>query len=117
MNRNNTGFTMIEILVVVAVIGILASITLVFLSSARKRAAVVTFKSEVSSLASSAMTECSGKTSAYYYSYGAGTYISAGIINCADGGFIEETIITPSKSAGNCVSGTVTESGTTFQGC
>ncbi|MFA5994022.1 MAG: type II secretion system protein [Parcubacteria group bacterium] len=57
-NKNNFGFTLVELLVVIAIIGILASIVLVSLGSAKEKANRASAISTLSSIMSE-MTLCS----------------------------------------------------------
>jgi len=81
--RNKKGFTLIEILIVIAIIGALAAIVLVKLSDARKKAKISAVKKIMKSL-NVALTDCaaSGKITG---SFGGSEYLDSGTAHLCPG--------------------------------
>ena len=111
MRKFKKGFTLIELLIVIAIIGILASIVLVSLSSARDRARLAEFKSQVSSAQAAVIIDCDDGI--YDGVTPPGNCSWSPAPTCGVGGMSNSPVMTSSTVPVGCT-GTITEQGVTF---
>lgn len=116
IKKNKAGFTLIELMMVIAIIGILASIVLVNLSSAQKRAKDAAIISSAQSMMQMAQIDsiASGNYSAYYANGAAGANWISSASECS--GFFgstsnQQSLIAACQSILNNNSGTNNTSG------
>lgn len=119
--KKNKGFTLVELLVVIAIIGILSSVVFASLNSARNKAKVAAFKSELTALHPALINACdSAAIVAATDAPSAGAH-SVGVINsqsCGSSGAGTFSLtFTPTNGATGCTSGTVTETGVIYTSC
>ena len=115
--KKQKGFTLIELLVVIAIIGILSAVVLTSLTSARDKANRAAFKSEVSALVPSLISNCDGNANVVQ-NWTAGTKMAAGTLTCASGGNLPaSTVINTNGTISGCTNATISDSGASFTSC
>ena len=116
VKKKKKCFTLIELLIVIAIIGILASIVLVSLNSARTKAQVAAFKSQASSVQAAAIMGCDTSAAAYGAATASATgfSIAQGTNSCGTNGSGTFNLVATANQigTGTCAAN-ITEAGVT----
>ncbi len=120
--KKQKGFTLIELLVVIAIIGILSSVVLTSLTSARDKAKVAAFKSEITATSPSLITDCDNGDIIGSIALASTTNHSLGTIitnNCGTNGLADNTfsVTYTSNLLSSMCTGTSADTGSDFSGC
>ena len=121
--KQKKGFTLVELLIVIAIIGILASIVLVNLSGERNRAKDAEFKSGASSLQKAYIVECSNEANAgdspTTLVTSPSTVASAtdGGSGCGSDGSFSVTVTPNAGVSATCTGATLTATGADYTNC
>ncbi len=94
--KNNKGFTLIEMMVVIAIIGLLSSVVLVALGPSRNKAKDTRIISDINQTRAMLETRFNPATSAY--TYAASDYSALGTDATANGGTL---VVNPSVGSGS----------------
>lgn len=128
MPNGRQAFTLIEILLIVAIIALLAAMILVSINTARLRAKDNSFKSTTKSIQTALVSCCInsdavlGSTVGGLMCVGGNSYpnaIAIGAItseNCTGNSFTK-TITPGTKNSGNCTEAVITSENVTYAGC
>ena len=117
--KNRQGFTLVQLLIVIAIIGILASIVLVYLGGARERARIADFKSGASSLKSALTVECSNEAGSYEnieLPPSISGFNDDTSVDCGDDGSFS-VVVLPANVPESCASATLTRESADFTSC